>query len=131
VAQFPFAHLLESRVLVFLNTMSETYPLELSVVETQRLLSENSGKVVLIDVREPHEVELCRIAGSTCIPMRQIPENVGTLSKDKHLLIHCHHGGRSMRVTQFLRANGFSAVSNVAGGIDAWSLEIDPSVPRY
>jgi adenylyltransferase/sulfurtransferase len=86
---------------------------------------------VLIDVREPHEVELCRITGATLIPMRQIPEQVATLPRDKHLLIHCHHGGRSLRVTQFLRANGFTAVSNVAGGIDAWSLTIDPSVPRY
>ena len=76
-------------------------------------------------------MELCCIAGSTRIPMKQIPEHVTTLPKDKHLLIHCHHGGRSMRVTQFLRANGFSAVSNVAGGIDAWSLTIDPNIPRY
>ena len=111
--------------------MSETYPLEISVEETQRLLLETPAQVVLIDVREPDEVERCRIAGSTTIPMKQIPENVGTLPKDKHLLIHCHHGGRSMRVTQFLRANGFSAVSNVAGGIDAWSLTIDAGVPRY
>lgn len=111
--------------------MPETYPLELSVEDTQRLLTATPGAVVLIDVREPHEVELCRIAGSSPIPMKQIPEQVGTLPKDKHLLIHCHHGGRSLRVTQFLRANGFTAVSNVAGGIDAWSLTIDPSVPRY
>jgi adenylyltransferase/sulfurtransferase len=130
-AQFPFAHRLQSRVLIFLNTMSETYPLEISVEETQRLLLETPAQVVLIDVREPDEVARCRIAGSTTIPMKQIPENVGTLPKDKHLLIHCHHGGRSMRVTQFLRANGFSAVSNVAGGIDAWSLAIDTRVPRY
>jgi rhodanese-related sulfurtransferase len=111
--------------------MSETHPLELSVEETQRLLNATPGAVVLIDVREPHEVELCRITGATLIPMRQIPEQVATLPRDKHLLIHCHHGGRSLRVTQFLRANGFTAVSNVAGGIDAWSLTIDPSVPRY
>ena len=56
---------------------------------------------------------------------------MGALPKDKHLLIHCHHGGRSLRVTEYLRINGYSAVSNVAGGIDAWSLVIDPTVPRY
>ncbi len=111
--------------------MSDTYPLELSVEDTQRLLTTMPTDVVLIDVREPHEVELCRIAGAQPIPMRQIPEHVGALPKDKHLLIHCHHGGRSLRVTQFLRANGYDAVSNVAGGIDAWSSSIDPSVPRY
>lgn len=111
--------------------MAETYPLELSVEETQRLLDQNPGKVLLIDVREPFEVELCRIAGAEHIPMRQIPEHLGTLPKDKHLLVHCHHGGRSLRVTQYLRANGYEAVSNVAGGIDAWSLLVDPAVPRY
>ena len=111
--------------------MSETHQLEISVEETRRLLNEKTSEVLLIDVREPHEVALCRIAGATHIPMKQIPEHVGELPKNKHLLIHCHHGGRSLRVTQFLRANGFSTVSNVAGGIDAWSLTIDPNVPRY
>jgi len=111
--------------------MSDSYPLELSVEETKRLLNEKPGEIVLIDVREPHEWELCHIEGAEPIPMRQIPGHVGALPKDKHLLIHCHHGGRSMRVTQFLRANGYEAVSNVAGGIDAWSLEIDPTVARY
>jgi rhodanese-related sulfurtransferase len=111
--------------------MPESHPLELSVEETHRLLNETPAAVLLIDVREPHEVALCRIAGAEHIPMRQIPEHLGTLPKDKHLLIHCHHGGRSLRVTQYLRANGYDAVSNVAGGIEAWSLAIDPSVPRY
>lgn len=111
--------------------MPDSYPLELSVEETCRLLKDKPGDVVLIDVREPDEVARCRIAGTEHIPMRQIPERVGALPKDKHLLIHCHHGGRSLRVTQFLRANGYDAVSNVSGGIDAWSLAIDPTVPRY
>ena len=111
--------------------MADTYPLELSVEETKHLLNTQPDKVVLIDVREPHEFEICTIAGAQPIPMRQIPEHIGTLPKDKHLLIHCHHGGRSLRVTQYLRANGYDAVTNVAGGIDAWSLNIDPTVPRY
>lgn len=106
-------------------------PLEISVAETKRLLDTQPDRVLLIDVREPHELEICRIPGAQSIPMRQIPENVGALPKDKRLLIHCHHGGRSLRVTQYLRANGYESVSNVAGGIEAWSLEIDPSVPRY
>jgi len=111
--------------------MADTCALEISVEETKRLLDQNPGDVLLIDVREPSEVETCRIAGAENIPMRQIPDQLGTLPKDKHLLIHCHHGGRSLRVTQYLRANGYDAVSNVAGGIDAWSLVIDPTVPRY
>jgi molybdopterin/thiamine biosynthesis adenylyltransferase/rhodanese-related sulfurtransferase len=110
---------------------NETHPLEISVEETKRLLETNPEGVVLIDVREPHEIEICRIAGAEHIPMRQIPERLGDLPQDKHLLIQCHHGGRSMRVTEFLRSRGFTAVSNVAGGIDAWSLQIDPTLRRY
>lgn len=116
---------------MFFSDMPDSYPLELSVDEAKLLLDQKPGDVLLIDVREPFEIELCRIAGSEHIPMRQIPEQVGSLPKNKHLLIHCHHGGRSLRVTQFLRANGYDAVSNVAGGIDAWSLVVDPAIPRY
>ena len=111
--------------------MPEIHPLELSVEETKHLLDTTPGQVLLIDVREPHEAEICRIPGADLIPMRQIPENVGVLPKDKHLLIHCHHGGRSLRVTQYLRANGYTAVSNVAGGIDAWAQAFDPAMRRY
>ena len=110
---------------------NETYPLEISVEETKRLLETNPAGVRLIDVREAHEVEICAIAGAEHIPMRQIPERLSDLPQDKHLLIHCHHGGRSMRVTEFLRGHGFTAVTNVAGGIDAWALQIDPSLRRY
>jgi sulfur-carrier protein adenylyltransferase/sulfurtransferase len=114
------------------NSMSsEQFPLEISVEETKRLLDTAASDVQLIDVREAHEVEICRIAGAQHIPMRQIPEHLGDLPNDKHLLIHCHHGGRSLRVTEFLRSRGFAAVSNVAGGIDAWALQIDPSLRRY
>ena len=111
--------------------MPNNYPLELSVAEAKHLLDTQPDQVRLIDVREPHELEICLILGATSIPMRQIPDHVGSLPKDKHLLIHCHHGGRSLRVTQFLRANGFAAVSNVAGGIDAWAEKVEPGMPRY
>ena len=106
-------------------------PLETTVEETHRLLATSPDRVRLIDVREPYEREICQIVGAETIPMRQIPENLTTLPKDKHLLIHCHHGGRSLRVTEYLRAHGFPNVSNVAGGIDAWSERIDPTVRRY
>lgn len=109
---------------------SET-PLELSVEDTKARLDAHPADTALIDVRESFEWDLCKIPGAEHIPMRQIPERVGSLPRDKHLLIHCHHGGRSLRVTQYLRAQGFTRVSNVAGGIDAWSLRIDPSTPRY
>lgn len=111
--------------------MPENHPLELSVEEAHRLLATQPEGVLLIDVREPHEWEICRIPGAELIPMRQIPERLGSLPRDKHLLIHCHHGGRSLRVTEFLRAHGIAAVSNVAGGIDAWAQAFDPAMPRY
>ncbi len=113
-------------------TMSDTtVPLEISVEETQRLLTTVPGDTVLIDVREPYEFDICAIAGAEKIPMRQIPERLADLPRDKRLLIHCHHGGRSLRVTEYLRAQGLSRVSNVAGGIDAWAERIDPSLRRY
>jgi adenylyltransferase/sulfurtransferase len=63
--------------------------------------------------------------------MRTIPARLPELSRDEHLLVLCHMGGRSMRVTEYLRAQGFNAVSNVRGGIDAWASEIDPNLARY
>ncbi len=103
-------------------------PLEVDVVTAARLQREGA---LLLDVREPDEVATCAIPGSQYIPMRQIPESLPTLPRDRLILVQCHHGGRSLRVTQFLRANGFAQVSNVAGGIDAWALEIDPTLARY
>jgi len=115
------------------TTQASEVPLELSVEETRDLLNNRSDDTLLIDVREPFEYELSRIPGAVFIPMRRIPERVNSneLPPDKHLLIHCHHGGRSLRVTQFLKAQGYKRVSNVAGGIQAWSQRIDVSVPLY
>ncbi|MBC8010751.1 MAG: rhodanese [Burkholderiales bacterium] len=111
----------------------DSVPLEISVEETRDLLAARPDDVVLVDVREPFEQQTARIEGSEFIPMRQIPEHVGStaLPKDKHLLIHCHHGGRSLRVTEYLRAQGYPRVTNVAGGIHAWSQRIDATVPVY
>ena len=110
---------------------TEDFPLELTVTESKRRLDAGPQRAVLVDVREPYEWEICRVENSEHVPMRQIPAHVPTLPKDKHLLIICHTGVRSMRVTEFLRAQGFAAVSNVAGGIRAWAEEIDPAMPRY
>jgi rhodanese-related sulfurtransferase len=103
-------------------------PLEVDVATAAKLHREGA---LLLDVREPVEVAACAIAGSRHLPMRQIPESLPDLPRDRLILVQCHHGGRSLRVTQFLRANGFTQVSNVAGGIDAWAVEIDPSLARY
>lgn len=113
-------------------SMSETeFPLEISVTEAKRLRDTAPDRTVIIDVREPYEVEICHVAGAQHIPMRQIPEHVDTLARDKHLLVLCHAGGRSRRVTEFLRARGLDAVTNIAGGIDAWAVEIEPGMRRY
>jgi adenylyltransferase/sulfurtransferase len=110
---------------------SEQSPLEISVSEARRLLDAPGGPALLIDVREPDERATCAVAGSEHIPMGQIPAALPTLPRDRQLLILCHHGGRSMRVTQYLRANGLTHVTNVAGGIDAWAQEIEPGMKRY
>ena len=109
----------------------DSVPLELTVEESHRLLNTAASDTHLIDVREPYEFEICAIPGAEPIPMRQIPEHLGDLPREKHLLIHCHHGGRSLRVTEYLRAQGFPRVSNVAGGIEAWAEQIDPTLRRY
>ncbi len=103
-------------------------PLETDVTSAARLLQEGA---LLLDVREPSEVATCSVAGSRYIPMRQIPESLPTLPRDRQILVLCHVGARSLRVTQFLRANGFTQVTNVAGGIDAWAEQIDPALARY
>lgn len=110
---------------------STSYPLEISVEEASQLLIQTPETVSLVDVREPHETAFCKVPNSKLIPMRQIPEAILSLPRETHLLILCHHGGRSQRVTEFLRSQGFSRVTNVSGGIDAWSERIDPSIPRY
>ena len=109
---------------------SNAHPLEIDVAEAKRILDEGSS-TSLIDVREPYECAIGSIQGSTNIPMYTIPQHLEDISKEGPLLIYCHHGGRSMQVTHFLRQNGFENAINVGGGIDAWSVEIDPSIQRY
>jgi rhodanese-related sulfurtransferase len=105
---------------------------EISVAElAQRLASPIPPR--LIDVRETEEWEIARISGAELLPLSQWPGIVATrlANPDEPLLILCHHGGRSARATDFLLRQGFTDVTNVAGGIDAWSSQIDSAVPRY
>lgn len=97
---------------------TDPVPLEVSVEQAKSLLDADPT-VLLIDVREPFECDICRLERSTAIPLQQLPKNLAALPRDRRILVHCHHGGRSLRATQFLRTQGFPAVSNVAGGIDA------------
>jgi molybdopterin/thiamine biosynthesis adenylyltransferase/rhodanese-related sulfurtransferase len=86
---------------------------------------------VLLDVREPFEFEMARIEGANLIPLGELPARWQELDREKEIFVFCHSGVRSERAAEFLRSAGFSKVANVAGGIDAWSEEIDPDVPRY
>lgn len=107
-------------------------PIEIDVATVKQMLDAGE-KFTLLDCREPAEVAAARINGSTHIPMREIPSRLAELGGDQaaRVVVHCHHGGRSLRVTQFLRQQGFTQVQNMTGGIDAWSQVVDPSVPRY
>ncbi len=105
------------------------YPIEVTVHDLKRALDEGSATVV--DVREPWEAGVAKIEGARLIPLSVFVAEAKELPRDKPILVHCHHGSRSMQATQWLRRNGYDKVANVAGGIDAWSQAIDPSVPRY
>jgi rhodanese-related sulfurtransferase len=107
-------------------------PLETDVRSVQEMLNRGED-LLLLDCREADEHATAHIAAARLIPMSEIQDRIGELEhyRQKHIVVHCHRGGRSMRVTKWLRDQGFANVQNMAGGIDQWSLEIDPSVPRY
>ncbi|MEM6795603.1 MAG: molybdopterin-synthase adenylyltransferase MoeB [Acidobacteriota bacterium] len=100
-------------------------------VEQLAALRSQGTEHVLLDVREPQELEICRIEGSREIPLGELPQRFDELDKDQLIVVHCHHGGRSHNAVQFLRSQGYSRATNLTGGIDDWSLRIDSSVPRY
>lgn len=93
------------------------------------------GEPVVLDVREPSELRVARIKADgfklLTIPMGVIPPRLTELDPDQPIACLCHHGGRSMQVAAFLQSRGFSHVANIAGGINAWSAELDPTIPRY
>jgi rhodanese-related sulfurtransferase len=110
-----------------------TEPLEITPQEVRRRLDAGE-KLALIDVREPHEFQLARIEGAELVPMRTVPAELSRLDEradDAALIVFCHHGVRSLNVVHWLREQGVGACQSMAGGIDRWSLEIDPGVPRY
>ncbi|HXT77730.1 MAG TPA: rhodanese-like domain-containing protein [Candidatus Eisenbacteria bacterium] len=104
--------------------------LELTPVELKQRL-DRGEKVLLVDVREPWEFDVCRIEGAKLIPMGQIPANLQSLDVDDDVICYCHHGMRSLDVAVWLRNQGVAAAKSLAGGIERWSQEIDPQVPRY
>jgi rhodanese-related sulfurtransferase len=87
--------------------------------------------LLLIDVREVAEYEMARIEGARLLPLSRFNEWVGSLDPAAETVVMCHHGIRSAQVCAFLARQGFMKLSNLAGGIDSWSQEVDPSVPLY
>lgn len=93
------------------------------------------GEPVVLDVREPHELQMASVSADgftlVTIPMGVIPPRLSELDPQRPIACLCHHGGRSMQVAHFLESRGFAHVANIAGGINAWSAELDPSIARY
>jgi rhodanese-related sulfurtransferase len=105
---------------------------EISVHETKRL-KDSGAEFVLIDCREEHEHDKCQIDGSILMPFAEISERQEEFEafRGKRIVVHCHHGGRSLQVVNWLRNHGFDLAQNMTGGIEAWSRQIDQEVPRY
>ena len=114
--------------------MTETaLPLEVTPQDVQRRLLAGE-KLALIDVREPVEFQMACMEGAELIPMGSIPAALSLLEAQADttpLIVFCHHGVRSLNVVHWLREHGLDACQSMAGGIDRWSREIDPGVPRY
>lgn len=102
---------------------------EMTVEELKAKLDKKE-KFILLDVREQNEYEVAKIPGSKLIPLGELPQRHGELDKSQKIVVHCKMGGRSARAVQFLTQQGYDAI-NVAGGINAWSERVDPSVPQY
>jgi rhodanese-related sulfurtransferase len=91
---------------------------------------------IVMDCRRPDEWALGRLPGAVHIPMDQVAARLEELETDdggreRPVVVYCHHGGRSMRVTALLRQHGFSGAVSMTGGIDLWSIDVDPAIPRY
>lgn len=103
---------------------------EISPAEAAALHKENKSR--FIDVREPWEFATAKIDGSVLMPMGDVPARAHQeLDPDERLVVLCHHGARSLNTTVWLRNQGFENAQSLRGGIDAWSAEVDPAVPRY
>lgn len=104
--------------------------IQISAPQLQQRL-QNQDAPLLLDVREANEYAYAHIAGSKHIPLRQLPECVEQLDSDQDIVVICHHGMRSQQACLFLEQYGFERLFNLKGGIDAWSVQCDPTVSRY
>jgi rhodanese-related sulfurtransferase len=86
---------------------------------------------LVVDVREAWEYARCRIEGSLWVPLQELPARLSELSPERELVLVCHHGNRSLHAAMWLERNGFPAVHNLRGGVEAWAQDVDPTMPRY
>lgn len=108
------------------------YMLDFEITPEQLASLRKEKQLILLDVREPWEFDAARLEGSLLIPMGEIPSRIfQEVDPDEHIVTICHHGVRSLNVAVWLRNQGFESVQSLAGGIDAWSQQVDPGVPRY
>jgi rhodanese-related sulfurtransferase len=106
---------------------------EIEATDLAKLLEEKPSEVLVLDVREPWENKLASLPGARLLPLGELPRRVNeiTVPKDRTVVTYCHHGMRSLTAAAWLERAGFRDVVSLAGGIDAWSLHIDPTVRRY
>jgi adenylyltransferase/sulfurtransferase len=108
---------------------AQTTMADMTVEELKKRLDQGDDLFVL-DVREPHEYQICNLGGHL-IPLNDLPKRVSELDSSREIVVHCKMGGRSAKAADFLRQSGFSKVHNLAGGINAWAERVDPKVPKY
>jgi rhodanese-related sulfurtransferase len=104
--------------------------LQISAKEVNERIARGE-KLMLVDVREQWEYDLCKIPGARLIPLGTLPANLNTLLDADEVICYCHHGMRSLDAAVWLRQQGVESAKSMAGGIERWSVEVDPLVPRY
>jgi adenylyltransferase/sulfurtransferase len=115
----------------FCGISSEMHPDEVSVHDMKKALENPALGIRVIDVREPDEYRAAKVEGTTLLPLSQLAQRFGELDPHQEYYLHCKGGVRSLKALEFLRQQGFGKLKSVAGGILAWSSEIDPKVPKY
>lgn len=105
-------------------------PLEITPKDLNKWLK-GKDDVAVLDVREGWELQVCALPDAVHIPLGELPARVAELPRSGKLVVLCHHGGRSLRATQWLRANGISHAINLSGGIHAWASDVDPDMATY
>jgi rhodanese-related sulfurtransferase len=114
--------------------MTETSELPIEVdCQSVKALLDAGDNLLLVDCRERDEFQLVNIAGAVLLPMSEIADRLSELAPylRQRVVVHCHHGGRSLRVARWLRQQGFAQAQSMAGGIDAWAQQVAPTLPRY